>query len=251
MSKKELIPEIYVYCDRWCEHCSFTKHCEIFDPADQEKDWGEADAEEFIQELTAKFEKTMSLLKNEADANGMNWNQLVEDAKEVELEDPILPTQHEEAIALAGTYRHQVTEWLTVSAKKIEETTIIHAQNAEMGIKNAQKDNVRYIDALEVIQWYHCLIESKVRRAISGLNNGFEEIHDDKPQNHANGCAKITMLFIQKSIDAWEQVRKEMGDQEDKILDHLAVLSRLSRKIQKIFPVHAAFIRPGFDTFIL
>ncbi len=250
MSKKELIPEIYVYCDRWCEHCSFTKHCEIFDPADQEKDWGEADAEEFIQELTAKFEKTMSLLKNEADANGMNWNQLVADAKEVELEDPILPAHHEEVIALAGAYRRQVTVWLTVNAKEIEETTVIHAQNAEMGIENAQEKNIQYIDALEVIQWYHCLIEAKVRRAISGLNNDFEETQDDKSQSHANGCAKITMLFIQKSIQAWEQVSKEMTGQEDKILDHLAALSRLSGKIQKIFPLHAAFIRPGFDTFI-
>ncbi len=251
MSKKELIPEIYVYCDRWCEHCSFTKHCEIFDPTDQEKDWGQADANEFMQEITANFEKTMSLLKSEADANGMNWHQLVADAKEVELKDPILPIDHEEVITLAGAYRRQVTVWLTENVKKIEETTVIHGQNVEMGIKNAQENNIQYIDALEVIQWYQCLIEAKIRRAISGLNNGFEETQDEQSQSHSNGCAKITMLFIQKSIDAWEQISKEMTGQEDKILDHLAALSRLGGKIQKIFPVHAAFIRPGFDTFIL
>ena len=42
-----------------------------------------------------------------------------------------------------------------------------------------------------------------------------------------------------------------MTDQEDQILDHLAALSQLSGKVQKIFPVYAAFIRPGFDTFIV
>lgn len=251
MSKKELIPEIYVYCDRWCERCPFTDRCEIFDPVDQEKDSAKVDVNEFMEELTAKFKETMDLLKSEADANGMNWNQLVADAKEIEIEDPVLPIEHEEVVNLAETYRRQVTTWLTVNSKEIEETTIKHAQNAEMGIQNAKEDNAHFIDALEVIQWYHCLIEAKVRRAISGLNDDFEEIQNDTPQNHANGCAKITMLFIEKSIEAWRQINGEMADQENEILDHLAALSRLSRKIQKIFPAYIAFIRPGFDTFII
>lgn len=250
MSKKELIPEIYVYCDRWCEHCPFTERCAVFDPTDKEKDWLETDADEFLQEITATFEKTMSLLKNEADASGMNWNQLVADAKEVELEDPILPVDHEEVIKLAGDYRRQVTIWLTECSKEIEETTVSHRQKFEIGIEKAEKNNSQFIDGLETIQWYYCLIEAKLRRAISGLNSDFDENYEGIPQSHANGCAKITMLFIEKSILAWEQITAEMTDQEEKILDHLAALSRLSGKIQKIFPSHEVFIRPGFDTFI-
>jgi len=251
MNKEALIPEIFVYCDRWCEHCPFTNRCEIFNPADQEKDWSKMDADEFIQEITTTFEKTMSLLKQEADANGINWNQLVADAKEVEIEDPILPTDHEEIIALAGDYRRQVTKWLMECSKYIETITQMHAQNFELGIEVAEKNNSQFIDALETIQWYHALIEAKLRRAINALNSSFEEEQDDFSQSHANGCAKITMLFVKKSMRAWEQISIEMVDQEDKILDHLATLSRLSGKIQKIFPAHEAFIRPGFDTFIL
>jgi len=216
MNKEELIPEIFVYCDRWCERCPFTTRCEVFDPA-----------------------------------SGINWNQLVADAKEVEIEDPVLPPDHEEVVTLAGDYRRQVTKWLVESSKSIESTTQVHAQNFELGIEIAEKNNSQFVEALEIIQWYYALIEAKLRRAISSLNNSFEEEQEDFSQSHANGCAKITMLFVKKSMHAWEQITKEMIDQEDKILDHLAALSRLSGKIQKIFPQHEAFIRPGFDTFIL
>jgi len=248
MSKKELIPEIYVYCDRWCEPCPFTSRCEIFDPADQERDWSAVDANELMQEVTASFEKTMSLLKKEADASGINWNQLVADAKEVELEEPVLPVEPEEVVALAEHYRSQVNAWLSKYSKEIEQTTIVHAQNLKMGIKEAEKNNALFVEAFETINWYHALIEAKVRRAISGLHNDFEDSKENLTQNHENGCAKITMLFIEKSIRAWEQISAEMTDQEDKILDHLATLSRLSGKFHKIFPNHEAFIRPGFDT---
>lgn len=251
MSKKELIPEIYVYCDRWCEHCPFTDRCAIFDPSDQNKDWSEANANEFMQEITATFEKTMNLLKNEADASGINWNQLVADAKEVELEEPILPVDHETVVTLAGNYRRQVTIWLTECSKEIDASTLVNAQNFEMDIEQAAKNNAQFIDALETVNWYHALIEAKVRRAINGLHNDFREDQEDLSRNHANGCAKITMLFIKKSMRAWERISIEMTSQEDKILDHLAALSRLNSKLQKIFPSHEAFIRPGFDTFIL
>jgi len=176
---------------------------------------------------------------------------LVADAKEVEIEEPVLPVEHEEIVALAGDYRRQVTKWLMECSKSIETVAQEHAQKFELGIELAEKVNSQFVNALEIIQWYHALIEAKLRRAINGLNSSFEEEQADLSQSHANGCAKITMLFVKKSMRAWEQIRAEMVDQEDKILDHLAALSRLGGKIQKIFPRHEAFIRPGFDTFIL
>ena len=56
------------------------------------------------------------------------------------------------------------------------------------------------------------------------------------------------MLFINKSIKAWEEIKFEMVDKEDEILDHLAALSRLEGKIRIIFPAFESFNRPGFDT---
>ena len=249
MRKKELIPEIFVYCDRWCEHCSFTNQCEIFDPADQEKGWSAVDDDKFIKEVTATFDKTMDLLKNEADANGMNWNQLVADAKEIELEKPVLPANHEEVITLAGNYRRQATKWLKNYAEEIKTTIVALVQEVELGIEHTEEKNAQFVKAIESINWYHLLIEAKLRRAIGSLNSDLAEELDDFPQNHANGCAKITMLFINKSIQAWEEISQIMPAYEDPILDHLALLSRMRDKIQKIFPAHEAFIRPGFDTF--
>ena len=248
MNDKKFIPEIYVYCDRWCEHCPFTDRCEVFDPTEKDTDFSRADANEFLQEIKATFEKTMNLLKNEADASGINWNQLVADAKEVELEDPILPKGHQEVVALAGDYRCQVSNWLSECSKDIEDITLAHAENLEMGIKDAKRNNYQFIAALENINWYHALIEAKIRRAINGLNSDFEEDQADSTQSHANGCAKITMLFINKSIKAWEEIKFEMVDKEDEILDHLAALSRLEGKIRIIFPAFESFNRPGFDT---
>ena len=248
MSKKELIPEIYVYCDRWCEHCPFTDRCEVFDPTEKDKDCSKADANEFLREIKATFEKTMNLLKSQADASGINWNQLVADAKEVELEEPILPEDHQEVVTLARDYRCQVSNWITERTKDIEAITSAHMGNFEMGIKEAKRNNSQFVAALETINWYHALIEAKIRRAINGLHSGFEEDQPISTQNHANGCAKITVLFINKSIQAWEEIKFEMVDKEDEILDYLAALSRLEGKIRKIFPAFEAFNRPGFDT---
>ena len=251
MSDKKFIPEIYRYCDRWCENCSFRDRCKIYTPTDHQKDWVEVDADEQIRKITDAFEKTMNTLKTIADASGMDWNQLVEDAKEVKLPTLILPEEHKELIALAEKYRRQVGEWLADYSEAIDATACAFIKKIELGIHNGKRYNAQFEDTLHLINWYHALIESKIRLAIGGLHDDLSEEGEDEIQNYANGCAKIAMIFIEKSTRGWQQLISLMPEQTDSILDQLTLLNRLKKSIHKNFPAHEAFIRPGFDTFII
>jgi hypothetical protein len=105
-------------------------------------------------------------------------------------------------------------------------------------------------DAIEIIQQYSAFIGVKARRAISGM----EEMHDtdiwgDPPyQSDANGSAKASILCIERSLGAWEMLRKTWPDKTDEILDLLLSLTRFRKEMERLFPDWNKFVRPGFDT---
>ena len=106
----------------------------------------------------------------------------------------------------------------------------------------------RAADALAVARWDQSLIPVKLRRALRGLDeqlNG-ESPWDDPVQNDWNGTAKLTLICIARSIDAWTVLAGELRDSEaGAIANHLRTLQR---EIQRMFPEARRFVRPGFDS---
>jgi hypothetical protein len=101
-------------------------------------------------------------------------------------------------------------------------------------------------DCLEVVRWYQHQIYVKLCRATTGMIRGQIEDNEYAPQD-ANGSAKVALVGIERSTEAWAGLLSHFPDQEHPILDLLATLKRLLRQVEAAFPDAQALVRPGFD----
>ncbi len=70
---------------------------------------------------------------------------------------------------------------------------------------------------------------------------------DEMKQYDQNGSAKIALIAIDKSINAFSYLLETILEKEDDLLNFLSVLSRLKKIVEKEKPNARSFIRPGFD----
>lgn len=247
MDNSQKIPFMDSYCDRWCEKCPMTARCAIFDPKWVSPEWDEQTNEQLWEEVSKNFKETLSALKQLVESEGMDWEQLVEDAKDIEIPEPELSELEENTLDLSNTYCFNTLDWLKDQRPVIENFVQEAQQHLEIGIGNPEESVFQVGNALEIIQWYSTMITSKINRAIKGAYDDWDD-EEDPIQNDANGSAKLTMICIDRSISAWEKIRQEIPEMEDELLDYLALLSKMRRGLKSIFPNYDAFIRPGFDT---
>jgi hypothetical protein len=232
-SNLEPISGVFNYCDRWCERCPFTNRCSVHaveiamgmcggdreaavelaiglpPPATPEE---ERRREELVETLNACTPTEAEMREFERE----------EEAREERVDDTRAITASTQVALLTD-------EWL-----KAHES-IADALSSRAG------------DALAVAQWNQYLIPIKLRRALRGLD---EHLHgesewDDPVQNDWNGTAKLTLICIGRSIDAWDTLGEELTD-----ADACAVadqLRGLQRELERLFPNASRFVRPGFD----
>ncbi|HCX74562.1 MAG TPA: hypothetical protein DHU93_03165, partial [Algoriphagus sp.] len=70
------IPGIYNWCDRWCERCSFTSRCRVYEKTENTSN---SEPEEFWENLSQSFQETIDLLKNTAEEFGINLDEIEEE----------------------------------------------------------------------------------------------------------------------------------------------------------------------------
>jgi hypothetical protein len=64
-------------------------------------------------------------------------------------------------------------------------------------------------------------------------------------QNDWNGTAKLALVCIRRSIEAWDTLAEALGDSEARgVADQLRALQA---EVERTFPDASRFIRPGFD----
>jgi hypothetical protein len=88
------------------------------------------------------------------------------------------------------------------------------------------------------------LIGAKVARAAGAFHDREEA---DDPRSDANGSAKVALVGIDRSIEAWLRVRSHLPDEADELIDFLVELTRLRDGLEGALPLARAFVRPGFD----
>lgn len=99
-----------------------------------------------------------------------------------------------------------------------------------------------------MIYWYMHFIYVKLQRALHGkveddgreIENGFQRDFD--------GSAKVALIAIDRSMEAWIKLMQHLPDIEDEIISLLALLQRIKLTTENEFPEAGKFIRPGFDT---
>lgn len=250
------VPGIYNYCDRWCERCPLSNRCLTY-AMEQEEDNGDPAArdlsnEKFWQKLQEQFQSTIEMLHEDAKARGIDLDdpKLEAKAKARERAERRLAAKNRPLTRDAMAYTKAAEAWFKearplFTAKGIELDTL-----ARLETGNPQAEAAELSELVEVIRWYQHFIYVKLCRAVeSGASEELERAAElkDFPKD-SDGSAKIALIAIDRSIEAWSALRTALGGEaEDTVLDLLAQLAAVRREAEKAFPHARAFVRPGFD----
>lgn len=202
--------------------------------------------EVFWRHLDDRLEQALDHLRDHMEEIGIDWEarKAALHSESTDLRQPLLPEQT--ALQhLSLRYYDCAKQWFESQQQLFRDREEHLRRQLAMGME-VMPEAQRLSDALEVINWYSFFISSKLRRALSGLND--EWMWSDFPiQNDANGSAKVVLLSIERSLAAWEVVRSAFPEVADELLDILVILGQLRGGIRRMFPRVDHFVRPGFD----
>jgi hypothetical protein len=246
------IEGIHNYCDRWCERCFFTSRCAVYAMEAKETDRNQDSRNKaFWERLSENFTRAKQLIEEAAAKNGIDLNELKAGIEETQKkqEEIRLKSQDNPLSKLSLQYSEVAHGWLQTQPGMVEKLTELKEQ-LELGAESQEEAKIQtntIRDCLEVIQWYETFIHVKFVRALMGKMNIFGD-EDETFQHDYDGSAKIAMLAIDRSMQAWLKLYDLLPEQEDEFLKTLALLEKIKTLAQREFPKATEFIRPGFDS---
>jgi hypothetical protein len=170
------------------------------------------------------------------------WEQMMEDDSfEPEELTPEMVAATEDVQKIARSYGKAVSVFFKENEAYFEEFGDSTAQRAAMGIPIDYENIQMMRNAVDTIQWYQFFIGVKVTRAFGSV-----EYRQDI-QSDANGSAKIGMIAVQRSLDAWVVFDQNFNDKKLKINKLTKKLQQLKDYLSQFFPDWKQFHRPGFD----
>lgn len=233
--ENRFIPGIFNYCDRWCERCDFTDRCRNFVTLSQMEDELEA--------YTKEFEKGITELEEVEDHVAEATDELFDLDAENE-DDPenredffsvYQKTERHPLSALSDEYSWAAHKWLLHHHSAFEKE-LTH------WLARGQADEM--VNAFDVLLWYHFFIHVKLKRAI----NGYYEVQDlDDSEYDMNGTAKVVLIAIDRSLDAFRILNRHLKPERDTILAFRNQLELIRAMTEDMFPEARSFIRPGLD----
>ncbi|HYG02471.1 MAG TPA: hypothetical protein VD927_08490 [Chryseosolibacter sp.] len=246
------IPGIHNYCDRWCEKCPFTSRCAAFEgdasTSAEERDFRN---EAFWKRLSENFSKAKVVIEDMAAKHGIDVNALAHEADQKLNEELVDKKADDHPVSkLTWEYSTIATDWLKTQPGMLDKLEKLKVE-LTMGVESHEEAKIQahtIKDSLAVIHWYATFIHVKFKRAIRGKIE-FQQWDDDDDdvQRDYNGSAKIAIIAIERSIQAWVEIFNLLPEQEDLFLKILGMLDKCKRLIIEEFPDALKFVRPGFD----
>jgi len=251
--QSQYIDGVYNYCDRWCERCVFTSRCRNFEGtrslSPEEQD---INNKAFWNKIGKNFEDAIRLLHKAAEDYGIDLNTI---SKE-ESDEYTRKGKRDRGAAKNNPVAKDTWLYADKARKLLENEELMKekagnmVRNFEMGIQNKEQLSVEagtIKDCQEIIGWYLHFIHIKFMRALMGKmdDDGWEEANGY--QKDSDGSAKIALIGIDRSIEAWTLLMQYIPAAEDEIIELLALLQKARRMAEAEFPKAHTFIRPGFD----
>jgi hypothetical protein len=252
MAKEKFIPGIYNYCDRWCERCTFTSRCRNYESTSKlSPEQLDINNKAFWDNISSNFSKAIELLHKAAEEHGIDLDKPMskEEEQEYKRQERFLKkaTENHKLIKLCRQYEKIARPFLKESERFVDKTSELVSE-LHMGLKTEGQvvhTVANIADCLEITQWYLFFIEAKLQRALHGRLDGLEEQYDFPKDS--DGSAKISIIAIERSMNAWMKLYELMPASEDVALNSLSVLSQLKQIALEEFPNAMQFKRPGFD----
>jgi hypothetical protein len=233
----DFIPSISNYCDRWCENCQFTTRCRTFDMENEyaaTQDTFKISTYEYVEDIEDRLAAMIPPGSYE-DFNpynyiGLEYSDLSYDIFSVKNK----AGQHPVSL-LTHTYSESSHFWLNAITKscRTEFTRWLAIGYAD-----------QILNAIETVDWYHFFIYPKILRALSGH---FELEEDECSADDMNGSAKVVLIAIDWSIEAYAVLKRHLTTHRTEIIRFTELLESLRNDIEKLFPDARSFIRPGLD----
>lgn len=252
-SRSDFISGIYNYCDRWCERCSFSSRCFLYASETADADLDAPDRRDlnnakFWRQLESIFKDANELIKQCAAEAGIDLS-AIDQSEPATSPNQETVTRRNEFSVLARNYARMVERWFEnelVAAEQLDDQSQLQAKSAGIEI-DAQ-------DAFEVIRWYQFFIATKVFRALLGSDDELRGVYPDDvgaetnpAQTDANGSAKIALIAIDRSVNAWRVIQSCVPAKQKSIAPLMALLEKVRTGIEAELPLARDFIRPGFD----
>lgn len=258
MDKEELIKRaknpkyisgIYNYCDRWCERCQFTSRCLNHsleeEPSCQLESIDEAN-ERFWHRIEDSFKLTFSLIEDLAKETGVDLESIEIDEDE-EIDNKVHLLTH-----ISMNYANLVDEWFKNNQNVLKNELLKPAKqlvsraHLKLIYPQTTETSISLEEVVEVISYYQYAITVKLSRAITSRDNE-AKIRLENIAKDSDGSAKIALIEIDRSINAWSELLKYFEDEKKGILKIINHLKQIREIAEKEFPNAREFIRPGFD----
>jgi hypothetical protein len=258
------IAGIFNYCDRWCERCRFTDRCQVYEQ--EQRQWerhllrGEDpdDPAVFIKDVEESLGEAIGMLAAMAEEAGIDLAAKLEEQAGAEPEAE-LPSR------LSGPEAHPLTvrmeRWSQRVGALLErmrtETPAIGQELARAAREYSEREQDATLEALpgardafELLGRYQFLVVVKTVRATGGLADAGAETPEELTAarwDDALGTAKLVNECLGKAGAALWQIAELHGDWQAEVLPLAAETEALRQEIDRLFPGHPAFRRPGLD----
>lgn len=250
---KNYIPGIYNYCDRWCERCSFRSQCRNYEQTNElSPAQNDVNNNAFWDKVNQNYREAARILQEASKSHGLDFTTV--SSKEIEEYNRKKEMTRDAARShplSTATLQYIAKARVLLERKDIMDDTADEMLNQfDLGIRDEEDIAVEVNtikECQEVITWYLQFIHIKFMRALMGKfeNDEWKELIGFP--NDSDGSAKIALIGVDRSIEAWSHMLHFLPAAEDEILYLLALLQRMRRMGEHEFPGARNFIRPGFD----
>jgi hypothetical protein len=221
-----LIPGIYNYCDGRCPRCPFSDRCLTY--LDSQELIAASGGERTLGETVSdSLQRTMEVVSEVARREGVTLDAAADEAPA--------------AVESLDRYREDL---LAVRAREYGHLAW-RIGRAVAPIAEARGDAV-VIEAVDTIEWFSSMISAKLYRAICAQAEEWEP--PDEAQSDCNGSAKVALIGIVESTQAWRVLMEAGRAAADGVPARAVVmLEELEAAVRNRFPLATKFVRPGFD----
>jgi hypothetical protein len=250
------IAGIYNYCDRWCERCAFTKRCSVYEnELDIPQGATSVNNNAFWDRLAENFTKAQDILQEAAEHYSIDLNAIAAEANAIDLKQKLIRQESREHLLaeLSDEYSKLSINWLKRQPGMLNKLEELKAE-LTMGVESieAGREKIALIkDCLSVIKWYETFIHVKLMRALSSkvrsIDSEFAALEESPFGSDSDGSAKIALIAIERSLQAWAKLFELLPMYEDEFLTILGLLDKLKKRALTEFPDAMNFRRPGFD----
>ncbi len=239
INSPDKIPNMHLYCDRWCEKCRATAQCEIFVPV--------SNVQKKVADLDlGDYRQTLKNLAKWASDNQIRLEEIVagtsSDAERREKNKKNPRTN--ETSKIAADYRIDSMNFKSKNKDKFNLFRQSCVSRAELDPNADRTAEHTLQQAFEIIGWYELQMPLKITRAYLGE---YELADEEKKYQETNGSAKVVLTAIERSLTAWETIGNYFPELDNDCKKFLIQLDRIRKRILADFPNALQYIRPGID----